>query len=82
MQQKVIIDLRYFKLFNYVRSNNLSLKYETFTPSGCKYKEIRKFEFMAKPSFLFIYIYFQWGKFFLKITCAELGFFFIMVEII
>ena len=30
---------------NSVRSNNLSLKYHRFTPSGCKYIEKRKFEF-------------------------------------
>ena len=37
---------------NSVRSNYLSLKYARFTPSGCKYKEIRKFEFVAKTQFL------------------------------
>ena len=33
-----------------VRSNNLSSKYQRFTPSGCK--EIRSFEFVAKTQFL------------------------------
>ena len=35
------------------RSNNLSLKYQTFTPSGCKDIGIRKFEFVAKTQFLY-----------------------------
>jgi len=30
----------------------LSLKYQRFTPSGCKDKEIRNFEFVAKTQFL------------------------------
>ena len=35
---------------------NPSLKYQRFTPSGCKYIWITKFEFVAKtqPEFLFI----------------------------
>ena len=33
---------------NFVRSNDLSLKYQGFTPSGRKDIEIRKFEFEAK----------------------------------
>ena len=33
---------------NSVRSNNVSLKYQKPTPSGCKGIEIRKFEFVAK----------------------------------
>ena len=37
---------------NNVRSNNLSLKYQRFTPSGCKNKEIRKCEFVAKTQLL------------------------------
>ena len=36
-----------------VRSNNLSLKYLRFTPSGFKGIEIRKFEFVAKTQFLY-----------------------------
>ena len=34
-------------------SNNLSLKYQICTPSNCKDKGIRKFEFVAKTQFLF-----------------------------
>ena len=41
---------------NFVSSNNLSLKYQRFTPSCCKDIQIRKFEFAAKTQFL-------WGKF-------------------
>ena len=37
---------------NYVRSNNLSMKYQRFTPPGCKGIEIRKFECVAKTQFL------------------------------
>ena len=37
---------------NYVRSNNLSLKYQRCWPSGCKDIGIRKFEFVAKTQFL------------------------------
>ena len=33
---------------NSVRSNNLSLKYQRFIPSGCKDIANRKFEFVAK----------------------------------
>ena len=36
----------------YVRSNNNSLKYQRFTPSGCKDKSIVKSEFVAKTQFL------------------------------
>jgi len=32
---------------NYVRSNNLSLKYQRFTPSGSKDVKIRKSKFLA-----------------------------------
>ena len=41
-----------FQTFNSVKSKNLSLKSQRFTPSGCKDKGIRKFEFMAKTQFL------------------------------
>ena len=41
-----------FQTMNYVRSNNLSLKYQRFTPSGCKDTGIGKFEFVAKTQFL------------------------------
>ena len=37
---------------NSVRSNNVSLKYQRPTPSGCKDIGIRKFEFVAKTQFL------------------------------
>ena len=36
---------------NSVRSNNLSLKYQRFTPSDCKDVLVRKFEFVAKTQF-------------------------------
>ena len=39
---------------NLVRSTNLSLKYQRFTPSGCKEIWIRKFEFVAKNQLLII----------------------------
>ena len=35
-----------------VRSNHISLKYQRFTPSGCKDIWIRKFKFVAKTSVL------------------------------
>jgi len=37
---------------NYVISNNISLKNQRFTPSGCKDTEIQKFEFVAKTQLL------------------------------
>ena len=37
---------------NFVRSNNLSLKYQKFTPSGCKNIRILKLGFVAKTQFL------------------------------
>jgi len=37
---------------NYVRPNNLNLKYQRCAPLGCKDKEIRKFELVAKTQFL------------------------------
>ena len=40
---------------NCVRSNNLSLKYQRFIPSGCKGIGSRKLEFMAKTQFLFMF---------------------------
>ena len=36
-----------------VRSNHISLKYQRFTPSGCKNIGIRKFKFVAKTQFLY-----------------------------
>ena len=41
---------------NSVRSNNLSLKYQMFTLSGCKAIGIIKFEFVAKTQFLSVSI--------------------------
>ena len=37
------------------RSNNLSLKYQRFTPLGCKDIGIRKFKFVSKTQFLCFY---------------------------
>ena len=37
---------------NYVRSSNPSLKYQRFTPSGCRDIVLRNFEFVAKTQFL------------------------------
>ena len=37
---------------NFVRSNNLSLKYQKVTPSSCKDIRILKFGFVAKTQFL------------------------------
>ena len=37
---------------NSVISNNLSLKYQRLTPSGCKDLGIGKFEFLAMAQFL------------------------------
>ena len=36
---------------NFFYKQNPSFKYRRFTPSGCKYIGIRKFEFVAKPQF-------------------------------
>ena len=44
-----LVHLRYFRYS--IKSNNLSLKYRKFTPSGCKDIGIRKFEFMPKTQF-------------------------------
>ena len=41
-----------FQTMNFVRSNNVSLKYKRPTPSDCKDIGIRKFEFVAKTQFL------------------------------
>ena len=41
---------------NFVDSNNLSLKYQRYTPSGCLDIEVRKCEFVAKTQFLSIFI--------------------------
>ena len=42
-----------FQTMNSVGSNNLSLNYQWFSPSGCKDKGIRKFDFMAKLNSFF-----------------------------
>ena len=39
---------------DFVRSNDLSWKYQRFTSSGCKDIGIRKFEFVAKTQFLYL----------------------------
>ena len=41
-----------FQTMNSVRSNNLSLKYQRFTPSSCRDIVIRKFKFVAKTPVL------------------------------
>ena len=41
-----------FQTMKYVRSNNLSLKYQMFTPSSCRDIGIKKFKFVAKTQFL------------------------------
>ena len=47
-----------FQNINFVGSNSLNLKYQSFTLSGCKDKGIRKFEFVAKTQFLCKQIHF------------------------
>ena len=41
-----------FQTVNSVRSNSLSLKYQRFMLTGCRDKEIKKFEVVAKTQFL------------------------------
>ena len=41
-----------FQTMHSVRSNSLSLKYQGFSPSGCQYIGIRKYEFVTKTQFL------------------------------
>ena len=41
-----------FRTINSVRSNSLSLKYQRFTPSGCKDIRVSKCKFVAKTQFL------------------------------
>ena len=45
-----------FQTINSARSNSLSLKYQRFTPSGCKDIGVRKFKFAAKTQFLYVKI--------------------------
>ena len=40
------------KTINSVRTNNLSLTYQRFSPLGCKDTGRRNFEFVAKTQFL------------------------------
>ena len=47
--------LKIFQTINYVKSNILRLKYQKFTPSGCKDIGIIKYEFVAKSQFLYIH---------------------------
>ena len=48
---------------NSVGSNNLSLKYQRLTPSGCKDIGIRKFDFIATTQFpLTLYSYLRSNK--------------------
>ena len=42
-----------FHTINSIRSNSLRLKCQRFTPSGCKDKGARKYEFVAKIQFLY-----------------------------
>ena len=44
-----------FPTMNYIRSNNLSLKWQRFTPSGWKDIWIRQFKFVSKTQFLWKY---------------------------
>ena len=53
-----------FQTINFVMSNNLSLKYQRYTPSGSKDIRIKKFEFVAKIQFLYMV---------LEIFCAILN---------
>ena len=41
-----------FQTMNSDRSNHLKLKYQRFTPTGCKDTGIEKFELDAKTQFL------------------------------
>ena len=41
-----------FQTINSGRSSSLSLKYQRFTPSGCKDIGVRKYKFVAKTQFL------------------------------
>ena len=41
-----------FQTMNAIRSNNVSMKYQRFTSSGCKDTGFTKTEFVAKTQFL------------------------------
>ena len=47
-----VVDLRYFNHMNSDGSNNLSLKYQSFTLSGCGDLVIKKLAFVVKTQFL------------------------------
>ena len=49
-----------FQTINSVKSNSLSLKYQRFTPSGCKDIRVRKCEFVAKTQFLWLTFMLHW----------------------
>ena len=53
-----------FQTINSVRSNNLGLKYQRFTRSGCKDAGIKKSEFVAKTQFLTG----SWGLLYIYVT--------------
>ena len=42
-----------FQTINSIRSNSPSLKYQRFSPSGCKDKGVRKYKYVAKTQFLY-----------------------------
>ena len=52
-----------FQTMNSVRSNNISLKYQSFTLSGCIYIGIRKVRFVAKHQFLLKHFHMQFFPF-------------------
>ena len=62
---------------NSVRSNNLSLKYQSFTTLGCKDVGVRKFEFVVKTQFLYVvnilFVTNTKNRFYIFIKMAELG---------
>ena len=47
---------------NAVRSNNVSLKYQRFTPSGYKVIGFTKIEFVAKSQFLYKLKWIVWKQ--------------------
>ena len=47
---------------NFVKFDNLRLKFQTFISSDCKELRIRKFEFVAKTQFHFICVLVTGGK--------------------
>ena len=56
--QSIFLYLRYFQAMNsFIWSNNIILKYQRFTPTGCIDLGIRKLEFVEKIQFLFLLSY-------------------------